>query len=39
MFFDSEKLESIKLIDLGSADDLSNPGIRATHIDDDYKRK
>ena len=38
MFFVDEKQDKIKLIDLGSADDLLHPEIRATHIDDNYKR-
>ena len=38
MFFSDEKLDAIKLIDLGSGDDLSNPSIRKTFIDDHIKR-
>lgn len=34
MFFASEALDSVKLIDLGSAEDLSDPSIRQTFIDD-----
>lgn len=39
MFFADEKLSQVKLIDLGSAEDLQHPEIRNTHIDDNYKRK
>ena len=38
MFYSDEKLDQIKLIDLGSADDLLQPEIRKTFIDDNYKR-
>lgn len=38
MFFTDEAMNGVKLIDLGSAEDLSQPEIRKTHIDDHYKR-
>ena len=38
MFFTDEAMNGVKLIDLGSAEDLSKPEIRKMHIDDHYKR-
>ena len=38
MFFSGEDLKSIKLIDLGSADDLLVPSIRETFTDEEPKR-
>jgi len=38
MFFSGEDLKSIKLIDLGSADDLVETSIRETFADDEPKR-
>ena len=38
MFFTSDKLDQIKLIDFGSSDDLLQPEIRNTFIDHNAKR-
>lgn len=38
MFFTDESLNQVKLIDLGSSDDLGKPEIRQTFEDGDNKR-
>ena len=39
MFFTDENMQNIKLIELGSSDDLSKPELRKMHIDDNFRRQ